>query len=69
MCIFKAPSAPQVTPAPMVTDFTASNESLNAAEKQRQKAAAAAGMAANIKTSSQGDTSTAPTAKKSLLGG
>jgi hypothetical protein len=59
-------STPTVSVAPTITSGTEALEASNAAKR---KAGAAEGYQSTIKTSSSGDTSTATTNKKTLLGG
>lgn len=72
MCWPKVPEykpPPTPAPAPTVMEYQADKNVLTADEDTRKKLAAMAGFQSTIKTSSQGDTSQAPTAKKTLLGG
>jgi hypothetical protein len=61
-------STPTVSAPPTTVDVTSGTDTLEAGKSAKQKAAAATGYQSTIKTSSSGDTSTATTNKKSLLG-
>jgi hypothetical protein len=62
-------STPTITAPPTSVDVTSGTESLEAGKSAKQKAASATGYQSTVKTSSSGDTSTATTNKKALLGG
>ena len=62
-------SPPPPPPPPPMTPTLASPDVNAAARQQAVDAAQADGRAATILTSGQGDTSAAPVAKKTLLGG
>jgi len=62
----KSAEAPKTMTAPAISSGT---ESLEADKAAKQKAATAQGYQSTIATSSSGDTSTATTNKKTLLGG
>lgn len=68
MCFPKAPEVKPASPPPSPQEFTSSEEVLQAREKERQRLAAAAGLASTIKTSPQGVTGEATTSKKTVLG-
>jgi hypothetical protein len=58
-----------VTPPPTSVDVTSGSDAIDSAKDAKRKAAAASGYQSTIGTSSSGDTSTATTNKKTLLGG
>lgn len=69
--IFKGPPATAPAPpppAPVVRDYGAEAAAEAAAEKQRKAAAVAVGRQSTVLTGGMGDTSTAPTTKRTLLG-
>jgi hypothetical protein len=63
------PSGVAISPAPTAVDVTSGSDTLDAAKTAKRKTASAAGYQSTIATSASGDTSTATTNKKTLLGG
>lgn len=65
----KTVSAPAVSAPPTAVDVTSGSDAIDSAKDSKKKAAAAQGYGSTIASGSSGDTSTATTNKKTLLGG